>query len=73
MDDLLAQRHHGYRPTLDVANPEIRKIADAYDACCIALGSPMRAYRYENADTVRKMKALARKYARKNVVQVKEG
>jgi hypothetical protein len=73
MDDLLAQRHHGYRPTLDVANPEICKIADAYDCICIALGSPMRSYRYESPSTVKAMKALARKMARKTFVQVREG
>ena len=72
MDDLLAQRKHGYRPSLDVADPERRRIADAYDAIMAALGCPLRAYRYESQSTIKRMKALVRKYNRKTV-QVKEG
>jgi hypothetical protein len=72
MDDFLAQRKHGYRPTLDVADFEIKRIADAYDACMAALGCPLRAYRYENTKTVAKNKRALAAFNRKTI-QVKEG
>lgn len=72
MDDLIAQRKNGYRPSLDVADPEIRRIADAYDGVMAALGCPLRAYRYESKSTLAKVKRMLAKYNRKTV-QVKEG
>lgn len=71
MDELISKRNH-YRPTLDVADPERRRIADAYDAVMIALGHTARVYRYESTTTLKMLKRLARRNARK-VVQVKEG
>jgi hypothetical protein len=71
MQELISKRDH-YRPTLDVADPERRRIADAYDGVMIALGHNFRAERYESPSTIKMMKNLARRLARKTI-QVKEG
>lgn len=71
MQELISKRDH-YRPTLDVADPERRRIADAYDGVMIALGHNFRAERYESPSTIKMLKRLARRNARKTV-QVKEG
>ena len=36
----------GYRPSLDVADPEMLRIAEAYDTAQAKRGDPRRAYRY---------------------------
>lgn len=72
MDDLLTQRKHGYRPSLDVADFERKRIADAYDAVMVALGCPLRVYRYESQHTVKANKRALRAF-NKRTVQVKEG
>lgn len=35
-----------YRPSCDVRDPDMKRIADAYDARAEAFGDPRRAYRY---------------------------
>ena len=72
--DLLSQGKHGYRPTLDVADPERKQIADIYDAAQAAVGSSLRAYRYESESTIKQNKKIARRLCpNRRVVQVREG
>lgn len=36
----------GYRPSINIAHPDLLKLADAYDAAQERRGDPRRAYRY---------------------------
>jgi hypothetical protein len=49
LDAMRTETRDGYRPSVDVREPEMVEIADAYDAMMQEHGDPRRAFRYGEA------------------------
>ena len=49
LDAMRTETRGGYRPSIDVREPEMVEIADAYDAMMLEHGDPRRAFRYGGA------------------------
>ena len=49
LDAMRTETRDGYRPSVDVREPEMVEIADAYDAMMLEYGDSRRAFRYGGA------------------------